>query len=242
MIRIDEIEYVYDSHEWDDLNEVCETDLQNWEPISRRFFRSLAKTAQVVVDVGAYTGIYSIESSLSNQNCKVISIEPNPIVARVLESNIEINQIKNVDIFKFALGSSEGEQKLYITAKPFGSSMSSLIPSVDLEMQFNVQVNTINNICRHTKVDLIKIDVEGFEKDILEGSKDILLRDRPVILTEALTSENLLEQTRFMSSVNYSPPINAGHSSGDQRNYFWFATESNESYKSKFRSGGDERI
>ena len=86
---------------------------------------------------------------------------------------------------------------------------------------------------------MIKIDVEGFEKDILEGSKDILLRDRPVILTEALTSENLLEQAIIMSSVNYSPPINAGPSSGDQRNYFWFPMESNESYKSKFRSGAD---
>jgi FkbM family methyltransferase len=225
-IRIPEFIYTYHSPEWDDLNEVCLDNLKNWEPNSRSVFRKLSKNSKVIIDVGAYTGIYSIESALSNPACSVISVEPNPTAKSALEINLSTNNVSNVQVLGCALSSEKGNKYLYLTENLHGSSTTSLIPSEFLELKVPVEVEIPDLIFGHLEVTLIKIDVEGFEKNILQGFREIILRDRPVILMEALRSQDLLGQATIMTSFKYHPPIRAGMSSGDERNYFWVPLES----------------
>jgi FkbM family methyltransferase len=224
-IKLDEISYSYNSPDWDDLNEVCEEDLRDWEPISRSIFRKLAKSSKVVIDVGAYTGVYSLESALSNKNCKVIAIEPNPIAVSSLEFNININEVNNIEVLNCALSNKQGTEYMYLTDKGYGSSLASLIPTDSLELKLPVKVDIPDRLFIHLKVDLIKIDVEGFEKNVLEGFKQIVIRDRPIILTEALTLQDLHDQLDIITLLKYSPPLKVGNISGDERNYIWLPLE-----------------
>ena len=59
----------------------------------------------------------------------------------------------------------------------------------------------------------------------MEGFKQIILRDRPIILTEALTAQDLLDQSIILTSLKYNQPVNVGISLGDERNYFWVPLE-----------------
>lgn len=220
-ILTDGIFYKYHSAEWDDLNEVCEENLRNWEPKSRKIFRLLSKEVSTIVDVGAYTGIYSIESSISNSHARVIAFEPNPVAAEAFINNVDINNISNIELFISALGSQQGNEDLYTTSSNFGSSTSSLIPTNSLDMRLSVKVDAADRLLSFLSIGLIKIDVEGFEKYILKGFISIVSRDNPVILTEALTEKELHDQADILRPIGYCPPIRAGSSDGDERNFFW---------------------
>ena len=126
-IKIGDLEYIYNSPAWDDLNEVCTENLKNWEPVSRKIFRKLAKNCHRIIDIGAYTGAYSLEASISNMGGEVIAVEPNPVALKALRQNISENQLSNIEVWDFALGSKEIKMPLFSTSDDRGNSMSSLI-------------------------------------------------------------------------------------------------------------------
>jgi len=65
----------------DDLSAVVRSNLKGWEDESRHIFELLSYKSQVVLDIGAYTGIYSLIALLSNSSSKVIAFEPDPKIA-----------------------------------------------------------------------------------------------------------------------------------------------------------------
>ena len=199
--------------------------MEYWEPISRKLFRKLAKNSNVIIDIGAYTGSYSLESSISNTNSEVIAVEPNPLAAETLRKNILENKLGNINVWEFALGSKESEMPLYSTSDVSGNSMTSLIRDDKLIEQSLVSVQTIDSLFNNKIVDLIKMDVEGFEDQVLLGARSILERDRPLLLMEALTDVNLASQSAILILENYNLPIKIGHARGDDRNYVWIPKE-----------------
>jgi FkbM family methyltransferase len=224
-INLGKVRYVYNSPTWDDLNEVCAENLKNWEPFSRKLFRKIARKSKRIIDIGAYTGAYTIESSLSNVNAEVISVEPNPIALKTLQQNIRENQLRNIEIWDFAVGSKENQLPLYSTSDERGNSMTSLIKGNDLEEEILVRVLTLDNLLENKSIDLIKMDVEGFENEVLLGARNVLKRDRPILLTEALTDINLKDQAWILLAENYNFPIKIGDTRGDDRNYLWIPKE-----------------
>jgi len=116
----------------------------------------------VFVDVGAYIGSYTLRAAKYCE--KVYSFEPNPYSFRLLEMNVRDNNFSNVELYNVALGSDFGEARLKLS---FGSS------SISDEGEYKVRVIPLDSL-RLKRVDLMKVDVEGYEVNVLKGAESTL--------------------------------------------------------------------
>jgi FkbM family methyltransferase len=149
------------------------------------------KGGDIVVDVGAHMGRYTIIASKRvGQNGKVIAIEPHPSNFGVLERNIKLNGLTNVIPLNYALYSKETKIKLYL---PGGESGYSLFNTITLnrakteEKFVEVDAHTLDNLLQQNgikqeEVNWIKIDVEGAEFEVLKGAHSILSKCKDIAL------------------------------------------------------------
>ena len=131
------------------------------------------------VDVGANFGWYTCLFSKLAKNCgEVISIEPSPDNLYFLEKNISLNELNNISLKKMAVGKSKTKLDLYL-AKSDNPGAHSLIKDTPLQnpenKKFSVDVQTLDFILGEvTKINLMKMDIEGFEIIALKGGLNIL--------------------------------------------------------------------
>lgn len=142
------------------------------EPKVKAFLSSHFKDGGVFVDVGANVGAYSLRAA--SKGMRVISFEPNPENARLLRRNAELNDVV-VDLRPHALGAAEGRAS--ISQNGATSRIGSDMPGVD------VDVRTLDGL-QLDRVDLMKVDVEGYELDVLRGAAQTLARTHPALLIE----------------------------------------------------------
>ena len=158
----------------------------------------------IVVDVGSHIGEFSlIASKKMNGTGQVISIEPFTEARNWLKKNIELNQFKNIIILPVGIGKKIEEKTLYRNS--LGGTIGYLesdIEDVELIPEGTVKVTTIDEIVRSRgldKIDMLKIDVEGFEYEVLLGClesfkekkiKKIICEIHPLFLEGKLIEED----------------------------------------------------
>ncbi len=211
--------YKYLTSVGDALNLDCRTSFNEWEVESRKTWRKLASTAEVVLDVGAYTGIYALEACSANPRTKVMAFEPNPHMRARLNTNLKINDF-GIESLEYGLGSEISQLDLYL---PFGetTSIATMIPVNDGE-KIQVAVKTLDSLALQ-RLDLMKIDCEGFELEILKGGREAINLHRPSILMEALSNGEYQAQSDFLSNLGFVDlfPEGIGRRFGDERNHLW---------------------
>jgi FkbM family methyltransferase len=152
----------------------------------------LPKSGEIVIDVGANIGIYTLLSSRKVEpEGKVIAIEPDESNLAVLRKNITINKCKNVTVIPVALGSSNGKQKFYEGIMPTASSFypenKRLLYKVRSER--TIKVFTLDYILEKLgieEINWIKIDAEKADLGILHGSESTLRRSQNLkVIVEA---------------------------------------------------------
>jgi len=128
----------------------------------------------VVVDVGANIGYFSmLAAKKTGPSGKVFTIEPMQQANTWLKKNFKLNNFENYEILEVAIGDKPRMMKMY--KKSNSSEMIILDPDVsktDLIICGEIQVESIDNIISKKKIDkinLMKIDVEGFEYEVLLG-------------------------------------------------------------------------
>jgi len=126
------------------------------------------------VDVGACTGKYVIP--MSKHYGKVIAIEPNPAKLGYLKKNIELNGCDNVEILEFAVANFSGVTKLSL------NGAQSKIGEFDDDGGVYVPVGTLDELV--SEADIVKIDVGGAEKQVVEGSKQLIEVSKPIFVIE----------------------------------------------------------
>lgn len=150
-----------------------------------------------ILDIGANLGTFSIPVSkkLASQNINIHAFEPQRIIFQQLNGNLFLNQIENCFTHNFALGSSIGFMNLpkidYFQTKNIGAvSLLSEIQSVT-NVRYHVtetekiEIKTLDSLQIDGLCSFIKIDVEGFESEVISGALDFLTRQSfPPILFE----------------------------------------------------------
>lgn len=137
----------------------------------------------VFLDIGANTGQHSL--FMSRQAREVHAFEPWEPVLKKLRRHIEINRLKNVVIHPFGLGNENSKQPFYAPpennlgmgsfVKEFGSPNP---PEEALEIRIGDDVLEKAGV---TSVDVIKMDIEGYEKLALKGLDRTLRKHRPIV-------------------------------------------------------------
>lgn len=142
------------------------------------FLSKYLKRGDVFIDIGANIGQLSLQAlQIVKDKGKVISIEPHPKVFSYLRGNVEINN--NLDVIKLfncAVGSEDA--KILFTDKV--SDDQNRI-NLDDKIGLTVDVKTLDSLLdERLIVDILKIDVEGFEYFVLMGSEQVLKRTKYV--------------------------------------------------------------
>ncbi|MDD5146085.1 MAG: FkbM family methyltransferase [Candidatus Pacebacteria bacterium] len=138
------------------------------------------KEGDYVIDAGANIGMFSIYASKKvGSSGKVFSFEPISETQKLLKRNIEINEIKNVEIIPFALGDKDGELSFSIFPESLECSSAFFDNEGGLEKAHQISLDQFvkeNNI---SKIDFIKADIEGMEKSLLVGASETIKKFKP---------------------------------------------------------------
>jgi len=164
-----------------------------------RILDKIVNPGDVIVDAGANIGLISIFCARKvKSNGLVLSFEPHPETFPILEKNIAINDLSQVLSINKALGSAKGNAKIYSNLQ-INRGAASLVEFQEDSPSFDIEVVTLDTILKGrniVKVNLLKIDVEGFEMEVLKGAKCVLSTDdAPIVVVEC-------SNTR--SNYNYS--------------------------------------
>lgn len=139
----------------------------------------------VVLDIGAHIGLFAaIAAKLTGSDGKVFAFEPAPTTQKVLHQTIAINHLQHtVTAVNAAMGSEKGVITFFVSDDEADNSNSLVSYKEDRKLQgIKVPVNTIDNFVKEqelSKVDFIKIDVEGAEYDTLRGGMEVFKTIRP---------------------------------------------------------------
>lgn len=159
---------------------------------------ALIRPEHTVVDIGGNIGIRALEFARLAHQGLVVSFEPDPDTFQRLQEHAARNPGRRITVRNVGIGPTAQVLPLY-RVEPGNSGMNRLLPdspAASLHPSVEVRILPLAEALDGTgatRVDLIKIDVEGFEMGVLEGSLPIIRRDRPVLFIE-VDDDNLRRQ------------------------------------------------
>lgn len=157
-----------------------------FEPASTRAIEHFVKRGDVVIDVGANIGYYTVLiSKLVGSSGKVIAFEPTRHFADVLRRNIQANRLSNVEVVNFGL--SNKTQDLLIDIGPSSATLHSPEGFDAIISHENISLTTLNEFLKQRppgKIDFIKMDIDGHEPLFFEGAWETLEKYSPIVIFE----------------------------------------------------------
>ena len=178
----------------------------SYEPMSLKIWGALAKQSGVILDIGSYTGIYSLLAATINHKSKIYAFEALDIVYSRLLINKHSNNLGNLTCFNAAVGAVDGNIELSSKAGDSilssGSSISKVVGKFSKTIKCVTLGSIIDNLCIDS-VDLIKIDVEGAELDIIKNAEATLLHHSPDMLIEFLSDSDTELAANYLKELGY---------------------------------------
>jgi len=192
--------------------------------------RFLPKKGDIVVDIGAHMGRYTIISSKRvGTNGKVVAIEAHPGNFEILNRNIKLNQLTNVIPLNYAVYSKETKIKLYLPDEESGYTMHHSIMSDYLFTKYEdktedkfveVNANTLDYLLQLkgiTDVNWVKIDVEGAEFEVLKGANNLLSNSKDIALLIEVHGKNTYEPIiKSLRSYNFKIDFEKTYENGEK--------------------------
>ncbi|MGW9029584.1 FkbM family methyltransferase [Streptomyces sp. NPDC055722] len=175
-----------------------------YEPGSLATWSRLAAKSTTIADVGAHVGYFSMIAALANPKAKVHAFEPVDMVHARLAVNVRSNNVQNVKRYQAGVSSEPGWADISVRFSANLLSTGSPLEhaAADAEMK-RIKLVTLDEVFADTKLDLIKIDVEGHEMSVLQGARQVLKRDRPAVMLEALPDAPLDSLIAEFSPLGY---------------------------------------
>ncbi len=183
---------VLDNATKDGLTSMLIMNDREWEREEIRLFTSLVPHADVILDIGANVGVYSVLSGKINPKAEVFAFEPHPGNGKRLLRNLALNEIKNCTLVEAAVGSASGEISFFVPANDSSTSVSSANEVFtgswhDQMKELKVPLVALDTFVPEKigkRVDLLKMDVEYYELPVLQGARNFLMTQKPALLCE----------------------------------------------------------
>lgn len=158
----------------------------NYRDHSLELFFEEAKNAKVILDIGANIGWTSLRFASKNPKANIIAFEPHPLTFQRAKDNFDRNNFSNILCLNIGLGESSSVLKIY-ELMDNNSGMNRIVLE-ELDRPFKeVKIERLDDVLKSRniyQVDLIKMDVEGFEGFVLKGASTILTNSNAKILME----------------------------------------------------------
>jgi FkbM family methyltransferase len=162
----------------------------NFSATHEDWLRSLVHPfdGELFVDVGAHIGTWAIRATRTFR--RVVAFEPNIETNRMLRTTVKMNRLPNISVFSAILSNTTGEVIVSTRNRALGRPLEHRIP-----------VRTLDSF--KLKPSLVKIDTEGDELPVLQGSVETLER-RPRIVVETHSPGSLLRVKNYLEARGYS--------------------------------------
>jgi len=157
----------------------CMTKFNNWEPNLSEKFASILNQAKknnikgIVLDIGSCFGYYSLIAGQSD--FRSIAFEPNPQTLQILKRNVDLSGKGMVSIREVGLSNISGQKKITM---PSGNVGGSSLTDTDTEDSIQVEIRRLNDEPIDGKVIICKIDVEGYEPEVIQGGLETIRRSK----------------------------------------------------------------
>ncbi len=182
-----------------------------WSKGETDLMSQIVVPGMVVVEAGANVGAHTVFLAQAvRPGGFVLAFEPQRVVFQTLCANLAINNITNVDARQLAVGEAPG---------------TVLVPTLDFGQEFNfggvslgdyehgepVAVVTLDSL-KLPRCDLVKIDVEGMEKAVVDGARETLARFKPLLYVENDRQDKAEDLIRTIDRLGYTmhwhtPPL-----------------------------------
>jgi FkbM family methyltransferase len=148
--------------------------------------RSKKQSPVLFLDIGGNAGHHTLfMAPIVDQ---VITFEPYPPLQTLIRERLELNHIQNVQLMPFGLADEENVLDYYPGQGSNSGSGTFLPDEIEHDADpVKLQIKKGDSVLEQLaveKVDIMKVDVEGFEAGVIRGLKNRILRDRPIILME----------------------------------------------------------
>jgi FkbM family methyltransferase len=191
----------------------------HWEARSWAYVERNLPVGGTLVDVGAHIGYYSLKGARAvGPKGHVIAIEPNPDTLRSLRDNIQSSGANVITVEPVACSDSEAVVDLFAAAR---SNTGETSLSRENAQQagavghvYRVRARPLDAVVEEaglSRIDVIKIDVEGAELLVLRGARQTLARYSPAVIVEVVEKQlqamgaSSAAVQQFLSSQGYTP-------------------------------------
>lgn len=161
---------------------------KQYEPQVTAELRRLLQPGMVFVDLGANIGYFSLlAATLVGPAGKVIAFEPNRANCQLLQQSIELNGFSQVQLHPYAVAEKAQTFTLEAPARGSNGRVSEFAPEAALRAgRYSVvQAVTLDHfLAEESRIDVIKMDIEGAEPRAFQGMEQLIRRHRPVLLLE----------------------------------------------------------
>jgi len=174
-----------------------------FEPEDVAVFRTFIKPNSIVLDVGANIGQYALlASKLMGETGQVYAFEPSPEVYPKLQHHVQLNEFSNIEVITCAVAAKSGSMEFYPANEQGNQGVGSLIPADDYRAQIrstasiDVDVVSLDAFCESrdiTHVDMLKIDVEGFDLEVLKGAEALMKNNPNLVIMSEVEPINLAQ-------------------------------------------------
>tara|TARA_B110000263_G_C15309128_1_gene512059 strand:- start:3083 stop:3940 length:858 start_codon:yes stop_codon:yes gene_type:complete len=146
-------------------------------------FSQNINVGDTIIDVGAHIGEYTLlGAKLTGTKGSIIAIEPDHEIVKSLKENIKLNGFENCVVFEKAIGEKVETKNLYkISEADVYGYLDPAVENKKLKKHSEIEVTTIDEIVLSNNlntINLLKIDVEGFEHEVLLGCKNVLEQNK----------------------------------------------------------------
>jgi FkbM family methyltransferase len=157
------------------------------------FIREHVKPGMTVVDLGANIGLYTLQfASLVGPSGRVFAFEPGPLSFGLLKTNLALNGYRNVTVENAAVSDFSGETELHICSTGESDNRIAGFETYESE-RVPVRCFALDDYFKPgTRVDFIKIDIQGAEAKALQGMRRMLI-DNPLIQLFVEANEGVRE-------------------------------------------------
>ncbi len=155
----------------------------SYESATRRVFRELLPSADVLVDAGAHIGLFSILGSrYGNPGLAVYAFEPDPYNQRAFRWNTALNRCGNVNLFPGAVSDKNGNARLLVSDGTIGNSLVLGRTKIGGTHFLEVDTCALDSVLKGVpaKTLLAKLDIEGAEIQALQGMAATLRRTQRI--------------------------------------------------------------
>jgi len=161
-----------------------------YEPEVRKIFRTVLPLGGIALDIGANVGWHTLlMASLVGASGRVLAVEPNPALRQRLHDHLHLNRFGQVEVMPCAAADTEEMMEFYAPAANDRDSGNGHVVEHPRGHVGTIRVDsrrldTIITAAKCERLDLIKIDVEGFEWRVLRGGEETIARFHPHIVFE----------------------------------------------------------